>query len=69
MGTGSSASGDPSNCVVGHVHAVCGILVVDSLVVVVVEPLLIDVTVSHRLHEIDEEESWNGWEHESHPVA
>ena len=37
--------------------------------VVVVEPLLVDITVCHWLHEIDEEECWNGREDKSNPVA
>ena len=63
------ASGDPSNCVVRHVHTVCGILVVDSRMVVVLEPLLIDVTVNHWSTEIDEEECWNRREDKSNPVT
>ena len=37
--------------------------------VVVVKPLLVDVTVSDGLHEIDEEERWDAREDKSNPVA
>ena len=37
--------------------------------VVVLEPFLVHVTVSDWLHEVYEEECWNGWEDESHPIA
>ena len=64
-----NASGDPSNCIVSHLHAVGSILVVDCLVVVVLVPQLVNVAVSDWLHEIDKEEARDGWEDESYPIA
>ena len=62
-------SGNSSDRVVSHLHAVSSILVVYCFVVVVLVPELINVAVNHRLTEIDEEESRDCWEDESNPVA
>ena len=62
-------SGDSSDRIVSHLHAISSILVVYCFVIVVLVPELINVAVNDRLHHIDEEESWNHWEHESNPVA
>ena len=62
-------SSQSSDSIVRVDHPVVGVLVVDSLPLIVVEVMPVDVSVNNWLPHVHEEEDRNSWESKSNPVA